>query len=67
MPNETTSIIANGLNASGEIVAKPINWSDNAINGEYKAGSSLGSDIIMIKIGDIEKEVKVWRKLMRNR
>lgn len=59
MPNETTSIIANGLNASGEIVAKPINWSDNAINGEYKAGSSLGSDIIMIKIGDIEKEVKV--------
>lgn len=46
MPNETTNIIANGLNASGEIVAKPIHWSDNAINGEYKAGTSLGSDIM---------------------
>ncbi|MBR4970393.1 MAG: cellulase family glycosylhydrolase, partial [Paludibacteraceae bacterium] len=59
MPNETAFIIANGLNASREIIAKPIRWSDNVVNGEYKAGATLGSDIITIKIGDVEKEVKV--------
>ena len=59
MPNETANVIANGLNAAGEIIAKPIYWSDNAKGGEYKAGNSLGYDIINIKIGEVEKEVKV--------
>lgn len=59
MPEETKSIIAKGLNANGEIVAKKIEWSSNASNGEYKAGTSFGSDVINVKIGGVEKEVKV--------
>lgn len=59
MPDENIQINAYGINGKGEILAKYVEWSDNATDGVYMAGSSLGSDVITVKIEDIEKELKV--------
>ena len=59
MPKESFEILANGVNASGEVVAQKIVWSNNAPEGVYSAGNSLGSDVVTATIGSVVKEIKV--------
>jgi hypothetical protein len=59
MPKESFEILANGVNASGEMVAQKIVWSNNAPEGVYTAGNSLGSDVVTATIGSVVKEIKV--------
>lgn len=59
MPKESFEILANGVNASGEVIAKKIVWSGNAPDGVYTAGNSLGSDVVTATVGSVVKEIKV--------
>ena len=55
MPDENIQINAYGINGKGEILAKYVEWSDNATGGVYMAGSSLGSDVINVKLKILKK------------
>ncbi|HOI27452.1 MAG TPA: cellulase family glycosylhydrolase [Paludibacteraceae bacterium] len=59
MPGDSKTIEAYGYNSLGEKIAVAGTWSSNAPSGVYKAGSSEGSDVISVTMGDVSKDIKV--------
>lgn len=59
MPNENIDIQAFAYNAAGQLLAATPVWSSNASDGHYKAGASLGADVVTVTMGGVEKKVNV--------
>ena len=59
MPNEQVQIIPSAYNAAGQKIAAAATWSSNAPDGVYKAGGSLGADVVTVTMSGVEKSVNV--------
>lgn len=63
MPNDEIFIYPKVYNASGEMIAVPVKWSNNVNNGTYKAGNSESTDVVTITAGGVSKDFNVSVKM----